>query len=455
MLLPLRLFITGFGAYYSSDLISTWTKNDDEAIGAFLFIIWLTMLIASSNQNTLTQKENSTLFIWGFGLSVIGELISTNSLQHIGFIMLISSFFAPMNTRWSWISAGVLSLPVSGYLSMYLLEHNFILLRSLVFVLLVLNASDHIRGRILFRGWSITNFKTIYLFCCVTFLLILLSSEVNAETYTISPIQATARPFGLNIVNQVGVAGSDAESANFMVNEKIGFDTLINDNLSEREAVSIESSAELISLDPLKMTLTSTTDVRAYFLGEGAGYHNSVGFNADGLGISSGDPKLLFPDASASNSYLSSGGDSRTPSEPLMPGDFVNLGEISAGSFIDFFLIANGANGGTNIYTADSTRNPDGFDHIVAFAQVESPYVLIGFEDLYNGGDKDYNDFVMAVYFNELNVESFITNANWEGGVSASEPFSLGIIVSGCGLLMHLRRRRELQKKRTVSNPLN
>ncbi len=55
----------------------------------------------------------------------------------------------------------------------------------------------------------------------------------------------------------------------------------------------------------------------------------------------------------------------RTSSEPLLPGDFVDLGTFGAGT------------------------QPDGINHVVAFASVQlgSPYLLIGFEDLLGGGD--------------------------------------------------------------------
>jgi len=43
---------------------------------------------------------------------------------------------------------------------------------------------------------------------------------------------------------------------------------------------------------------------------------------------------------------------------------------------------------------------------VVAFALADSPYLLIGFEDMYNGGDLDYNDLLFAVDIGEANVAS-------------------------------------------------
>jgi hypothetical protein len=56
-----------------------------------------------------------------------------------------------------------------------------------------------------------------------------------------------------------------------------------------------------------------------------------------------------------------------------------------------------------NVFWTDIDRNLDGIDHVVAFAHVDSPYLLPGFEDLYGGGDRDYNDVLFAVYVGEQN----------------------------------------------------
>lgn len=70
-----------------------------------------------------------------------------------------------------------------------------------------------------------------------------------------------------------------------------------------------------------------------------------------------------------------------------MPGDFVNLGSFKAGTLLDFFLISNGANGGNNVFSStDSKLNTDRINHVVSFTQVNSPYVLVSFEDMYGGG---------------------------------------------------------------------
>lgn len=218
---------------------------------------------------------------------------------------------------------------------------------------------------------------------------------------------------------------------------------LINDNLAETRSISNGAKpGGLVALDPSKLTLKVASDVRVYFVGEGAGYHNSLGFSTSGSGGGSSNPLLLFPDASSPVSYYSaSGKQTRNASEPLFPGDFVELGNFKAGTKLDFFLIANGAQGGTNTYSTNSALNPDHIGHTVAFAQADNPYVLIGFEDLYGGGDRDFNDVLFAVDLGTSTSASLIRSASLNG-VPAPEPGLMWavVLVSG-GMLNRFRRR--------------
>jgi hypothetical protein len=218
--------------------------------------------------------------------------------------------------------------------------------------------------------------------------------------------QDAARPLGLDIVGPVMEAGSDADSAVFQVDELPTLRNFVRDNLSENQALADLSG---VSLDPEALLLSSESNVRVYFLQEGAAYRNTLGFSTES--VSSGeasDDLLIFPDASAKNRYYSDPSildeNFRSDDRPLIPGDFVDLGVYEGGTLIDFFLIGNGANGGTHVYTADATTNPDQMQHVVAFAIPDSPYLMIGFEDVYGGGDLDFNDLVFAVDIGELNV---------------------------------------------------
>ncbi len=250
-------------------------------------------------------------------------------------------------------------------------------------------------------------------FLAILLIFIALSAGAQVE----SPVQSNARPFDLDIVDTVNLAESDAQSTEFQNDVLPTFNSFINQNLGEKVALPGET-VDSLALDPSKLQFVTENDVRVYFVGEGAGYHNTLGFNTNNNSILTNDSLLIFPDASSRNSYLDSNNNNanRTKKYPLLPGDFVDLGEISAGTQLDFFLIANGANGGNNVYTTQGeASNPDGIVHTVAYAIEDSPYLLIGFEDLWGGGDNDYNDLLFAAEIGEQNVEY----------LSGSEPMTM------------------------------
>ncbi len=231
---------------------------------------------------------------------------------------------------------------------------------------------------------------------------IALTASLSAQTP--SNQQAGARPLGLEVAGPVNTAASDSKSYSFQTQDLPDILSIVNDKLGERAAID----DSLLQLDPTKLDLSHSADVRVYFVGEGAGYHNTLGINTTGTGVNQGDPELIFPDASSRNRYVDGPASDRQAgrnrSNPLAPGDFVDLGTIEGGSTLDFFLIANGAFGGSNVYTTDAAVNPDRINHTVALASDGSPYLVIGFEDLYGGGDRDFNDLVFAVDIGAANL---------------------------------------------------
>lgn len=198
------------------------------------------------------------------------------------------------------------------------------------------------------------------------------------------------------------VGGSDADSANFQANVLPSVNALLSTQLSETRAINDAS----LLLDPNKLFLKNTADVRVYFVGEGAGYRNTLGFNTGGGGVTTGSPEIIFPNASSAVTTYNptSGPVTRSANEPLLPGDFVDLGTFAAGTKLDFFLIANGANGGTGTFSTDQSVNPDGINHVVTFAAITATHLIIGFEDLMGGGDRDFNDLLFAVDIGSVNI---------------------------------------------------
>ncbi|MBE9034641.1 DUF4114 domain-containing protein [aff. Roholtiella sp. LEGE 12411] len=219
-----------------------------------------------------------------------------------------------------------------------------------------------------------------------------------------------------------------------------GFQSLIPDfqQLVQPEGIALEN---LNKLDPTKLFLKSDTNVRVWFLNEGASYKNQLAYQT--INGSQSQKGLIFEDASCITGNLC-----EKPSQDgiLNVGDYVDLGRITSGTQVSFWLNADGANPNrtfNNVYGAPDAANPDGLEHLVAYEY--NGYLLIGFEDLYgslgsmDGGnisptDRDFNDVVFVVDFGKDNTIAS----------SVPEP-STAVAMLGVGAIgmLKLRRRRQ------------
>ncbi len=109
-----------------------------------------------------------------------------------------------------------------------------------------------------------------------------------------------------------------------------------------------------------------------------------------------------------------SAGDSNKTISMLLDGSIeiggVDTGTDFSGNMFNFYLDSSASNGG-GLFYSDTNLNTDGIDHMLAFQGVgdqvqigkyaagewgSNEYIL-AWEDLYDGGDKDYTDFVVMV----------------------------------------------------------
>jgi hypothetical protein len=221
-----------------------------------------------------------------------------------------------------------------------------------------------------------------------------------AQAQVISPVQSPARPLGLPLHGPVYARASDARSAHFYNNVMPEFLTIIHSQLAETVEFTGRSG---FKLDASRLLLRTASDapIRIYFLFEGAGYHNTLGYTWTPAGApEKGSKFILFPDASVKPRGA------RTTWEPLLIGDFVEIDRGGNGWQLDFFLISNGVNGGRTALWADPALNVDGLQHMVAFMIPDSRFILLGFEDIIGGGDLDYNDALFVVDIGQENAEN-------------------------------------------------
>lgn len=164
-------------------------------------------------------------------------------------------------------------------------------------------------------------------------------------------------------------------------------------------------------------------EVTATFLGSDAGYYNTLYLSSPRVSV---DPLFIFDrdgifDQDGERIYHEDG-------EPTT----LSLGSsFGAGEELIFSLYVK--NTGNTFYTGDSSRNLDDLAHASAITSlVDGLYVTkVGFEDLYGGGDKDYNDFMFS-----------LTNVV-DPPVRVPEP-SILMLLSGVlfSMIISLRQRR-------------
>jgi hypothetical protein len=211
----------------------------------------------------------------------------------------------------------------------------------------------------------------------------------------------------------------------------------------QAESVEIPNSGQF-ELDPSKLKLKYDHDVSVFFINEGAGYRNQLAFEATGTTNKSG---LLFNDIACSGTGCVGGWGGDT----LQLGDGVNVGKVTGGTQLDFWLRADGLNRGdsANIFGTKTSSNADKLQHSVAYAYKN--YILLAFEDLYGGlhasgqdaatgkwnegSDRDFNDVVVVLDIGEKNVKHLMQTSVPEPSVTLSMA-----VVAAIGALK-LRRR--------------
>ena len=250
------------------------------------------------------------------------------------------------------------------------------------------------------------------------------TDAVTQNQGTPEKFQSQASPYGLQTAGKVMQAGSTTDSKNFDTTVMPSLLDFIKKSLPETVNNTKSSAFEV---DPSKLVLKSDYNVTATFVYENAGYHNSIGVDTVAAGqkgpksaldeVTSDTAKLLFPDTSTpAGGAAAIGTGATTQDQPVVPGDFVNLGNVKAGAALDFFLVANGANGGNQVFSANEALNQDGFNqhvagfttHLFAVPQLNSPYLFLSFEDLWGGGDKDINDTIIAINVGAATVNSLL-----------------------------------------------
>lgn len=236
----------------------------------------------------------------------------------------------------------------------------------------------------------------------------------------------------------------------------------IGDYLASAGKESTAIDANMVNgVDTSSLTLSQATEMKVSFLSEGAGYRSMVGtYTFDDKGnIDPASLKLLWLDGTAVKENTANSAMVKDFLGNSQPGT-VSLGQLPAGTQTGFFIISDGASNAANkaliagvagvnagsdnyagdlaainqklgvtldaygnghitvngtalngntYFTHDAVLNTDANsnDMLHAISGITSKNdgkLYIGFEDLAGGGDKDYNDIIIAVDIGSYNV---------------------------------------------------
>lgn len=145
-----------------------------------------------------------------------------------------------------------------------------------------------------------------------------------------------------------------------------------------------------------------------------------------------GEVVLTFLSKTASYSndlFLQGTPDAILNNQTANSGTQYSLGSFQAGTELAFTMFVKDS--GFAYYTGEAIKNPDSFIH-AAYDITSSQTLNIGFEDIFGGGDKDYDDLVFSL--SNVSVGPSIS--------SVPEPETYGMFMFGLMLLGIVARRK-------------
>lgn len=228
-------------------------------------------------------------------------------------------------------------------------------------------------------------------------------------------------------------------------NPAFAFDPSVFQSFIQEERQAVDpAKVNSFQLDPTKLDLMYDHEVKVHFLSEGASFRNQLGVNV--TGTTNIDDTILFDDISCLTASCSTFtkyqkpeiGSSTIDKGGLTAGESVSLGNVTAGSTLDFWLNANGfLKSNPTRWSTDTSKNKDGLQHVMAYEYED--YLVLAWEDLVRGGDRDYNDAVFAIDIGKANLQKIKKSQD------VPEPSTtaalLGITAFG---LSRFRRRQNL-----------
>ena len=175
-------------------------------------------------------------------------------------------------------------------------------------------------------------------------------------------------------------------------------------------AIPVYPSPGVINPVDYTFTAASSGDVIAYFAQNGAGFTNLLGLLVNGVDT----------------------GIEGLNNQTTAPGTALNFGPVNAGDVLTFRIRVTNTG---DLFYSERARNADGITHIYSTAYAGGDFGIpagtyVGFEDLFDGGDRDYDDLGFVF-------------TNVRAGVP--EPAAWALMLGGFGLVGASMRRRRVR----------
>ncbi len=177
-------------------------------------------------------------------------------------------------------------------------------------------------------------------------------------------------------------------------------------------ALPVYPSSGTVNPVDYAFTAAATGNIVAYFAGHSAGYTNFLRLEVNG--VDTGLEGL--------NNQITA------------PGTSFDFGPVNAGDQLVFKIRVSNTG---NYFYSKRSMNADGITHIYSDSYAGGDFgipagVYVGFEDILNGGDKDYDD-----------LRFVFTNVAGQEVPGIPEPATWAMMITGFGLAgLSARRRR-------------
>lgn len=147
----------------------------------------------------------------------------------------------------------------------------------------------------------------------------------------------------------------------------------------------------------------------------------------------SGEVILTFLSKSAAYSsdlFLSGSSESILNNQTAVSGQQFSLGSFQAGAELIFSIFVNDT--GHTFFNGIASNNADNVLH-TAYSNYHGKPLKVGFEDLYGGGDRDFNDLVFSLSNIVIGVAPV---------VAVPEPETYAMLLAGLFAIGALKRRK-------------